>query len=361
MRILYGVVGEGMGHAMRSRVILDHLAKKHEVQIVVSGRAHDYLQKRFAGVSNIWGFQFVYADNAVRNWKTLLANLKGALKGVPQNVRRYFEIARSFQPEAVVTDFESWSYMFGRNYLLPIFCLDNIQILHRCAHPKSITEGREKEFRVANAFVKSKLPGCTHYLITTFFRPRVVKARTSLHPPVLRPEILAARSESGDHLLVYQTSTSNQKLIDALKRSRVPCRVYGVKRELTRDEVDGNLTFRPFSEDGFIDDLRTAKGIVANGGFTLLSEAVYLHKPILAIPVRNQFEQTLNGRYVERLRYGATADEVSSNSLGAFIEGIPDFSRSLNSYTQDGNNEILSALDSLLAGVAKRSPASTGR
>ena len=34
MRILYGVVGEGMGHAMRSGVILDHLTKNHEVQVV---------------------------------------------------------------------------------------------------------------------------------------------------------------------------------------------------------------------------------------------------------------------------------------------------------------------------------------
>jgi len=46
MRILYGVVGEGMGHAIRSRVVLEELVKKHDVQVVVSGRAHDYLQKR---------------------------------------------------------------------------------------------------------------------------------------------------------------------------------------------------------------------------------------------------------------------------------------------------------------------------
>jgi len=32
MKILYGVVGEGMGHAIRSRVVLDHLlATGHEV------------------------------------------------------------------------------------------------------------------------------------------------------------------------------------------------------------------------------------------------------------------------------------------------------------------------------------------
>ena len=48
MRILYGVVGEGMGHAMRSGVILDHLTKNHDVQVVASGRAHDYLAKRAA-------------------------------------------------------------------------------------------------------------------------------------------------------------------------------------------------------------------------------------------------------------------------------------------------------------------------
>jgi uncharacterized protein (TIGR00661 family) len=46
MRILYGVVGEGMGHAMRSRVVLDELIKRHEVHVVVSGRAYDYLRTR---------------------------------------------------------------------------------------------------------------------------------------------------------------------------------------------------------------------------------------------------------------------------------------------------------------------------
>src|SRR5262249_5645920 len=57
MRILYGVVGEGMGHAIRSRVILDELVQRHDVQVVVSGRAHDYLAKRandHLQVKKIW-------------------------------------------------------------------------------------------------------------------------------------------------------------------------------------------------------------------------------------------------------------------------------------------------------------------
>src|SRR5262245_23941351 len=89
MRILYGVVGEGMGHATRSRVILEELVKEHEVHIVVSGRARDYLAKRFENVHNIWGFTINYADNSVSKWQTILQNLKGAVTGWPQNVKQY--------------------------------------------------------------------------------------------------------------------------------------------------------------------------------------------------------------------------------------------------------------------------------
>src|SRR5690349_193827 len=64
MRILYGVVGEGMGHAMRSRVVLEHLfASGHEVEIMASGRAAEFLRKAFAArgwVHRIHGMHIVY-------------------------------------------------------------------------------------------------------------------------------------------------------------------------------------------------------------------------------------------------------------------------------------------------------------
>lgn len=83
MRILSGVVGEGMGHATRSRVILEELVKEHEVHIVVSGRARDYLAQRFENVHRIWGFSIAYEGNSVRNLHTVVQNLKGAVTGWP--------------------------------------------------------------------------------------------------------------------------------------------------------------------------------------------------------------------------------------------------------------------------------------
>ena len=98
MRILYGVTGEGMGHATRSSVILEHLTKEHDVHVVVSGRARDYLAQRFENVHKIWGLTIQYEGNSVRKLGTLLENLKGAVKGFPANIRAYFELVDEFKP-----------------------------------------------------------------------------------------------------------------------------------------------------------------------------------------------------------------------------------------------------------------------
>jgi uncharacterized protein (TIGR00661 family) len=351
MRILYGVVGEGMGHAMRSRVILDELTKEHQVQVVVSGRAHDYLQKRASerlSVQKIWGYTLVYEDNEVDKWRTLAANVKGAMSGWPENIRAYFDVAERFQPDVVISDFESWSYLFAQRHGIPVISIDNMQIIDRCEHPPEILTGMLAEFQLTKGIVKAKVAGAAHYHITTFFYPPVRKERTTLHPPILRPEILAAQPGQGDHLLVYSTSTSNSALPDILRRSGRPCRVYGLRRDLTEDLVDGNVRYRPFSEAGFIEDLRTAAGVIASAGFTLMGEAVYLRRPMLAVPVRKQLEQVLNARYLEREGYGMGVEELNDERLATFLERLPDFARNLSNYHQDGNTHLLSALaDSL--------------
>ncbi|MES1205724.1 MAG: MJ1255/VC2487 family glycosyltransferase [Pseudomonadota bacterium] len=352
MRILYGVVGEGMGHAMRSRVILDELTKRHEVQVVVSGRAYDYLKARAGehlAVKKIWGYSVVYEDNEVQNFKTLLQNVKGAITGWPQNVRAYFDLAETFEPDVVISDFESWSYLFAKSHRLPVISVDNMQIIDRCAHAPEIVQGLAAEMALTKAIVKAKVAGAAHYYITTFFYPPTRKPNTSLHPPVLRPEILAARPEAGGHLLVYQTSTSNESLSQVLQGCGHECRIYGLRRDIVTDVVEGNLRYRPFSEAGFIDDLRTARGVLATGGFTLMGEAVYLRRPMLVVPIRKQFEQVLNGRYLEAQGYGLAVDEISAAHLGQFLERIPDFEVNLARYQQDGNGELLGAIEAGLA------------
>jgi uncharacterized protein (TIGR00661 family) len=111
---------------------------------------------------------------------------------------------------------------------------------------------------------------------------------------------------------------------------------------------EGNLRYRPFSEAGFIDDLRTAQAVIASGGFTLMSEAVYLRRPLLVVPVRQQFEQILNARYLQAEGYGLAAGELTEEILAAFLERLPDFEAKLAGYRQDGNRDLLGALEASL-------------
>jgi uncharacterized protein (TIGR00661 family) len=348
VRILYGVVGEGMGHATRSRVILEELVRDHEVHIVVSGRAREYLARQFANVHRIWGLTINYGGNSVRNFRTVVQNLKGAITGWPANLRAYFDVLSEFRPEVVVTDFESFSYLAGKALRIPVISLDNIQIINRCEHSPARLAGWAPTFELTRSIVEAKLPRCFHYLITTFFRPPLRRARTTLIPPVLRPEVLTAKSEPGEHLLVYQTATTNRALPDVLKRLGRPTRIYGLRRDLTGDLVDGNLVYRPFDEAQFIEDLRTARAVVSGGGFTLMSEAIYLHKPLLSVPVVGQFEQVLNALYLQELNYGRYAAKLTEAALEEFLGSLKSCEDSLSRYTQDGNRDAFRALGELL-------------
>jgi len=221
-----------------------------------------------------------------------------------------------------------------------------MQVINRCELPKDLIASQRREFELTKAFVKSKLPFCDHYFVTTFFRPPIRKPNTSLFPPILRPEIIEAKSQRGDHLLVYQTAEGSASLMETLGRTGLECRVYGARRELKEEVVEGNLRFRPFSEAGFVRDLAEARGVIAGGGFTLMGEAVYLRKPMLAVPVGGQFEQVLNAKYLERLGYGRTAPSLDDPAhVSEFVEAIPKCEEALAEYSQTGNVEILSALD----------------
>jgi uncharacterized protein (TIGR00661 family) len=358
MRILYGIVGEGMGHATRSKVVCEHLISRgHVVKIVVSGRAHALLAKSFPDVVEIRGLTLRYVDNRVDREATLARNVLAAPWMLAANVGAYFDIVSRFRADAVISDFDSFAYVFAKRHGIPILSIDNQQIISRCRLGKFAKEGAKVDYQMTKAFVRAKLPGCDHYVVTTFFQPPI-RARyrkdTTLVPPILRENILAARKRArpGGHVLVYQTSTSDTKLLDQLERIRErKFVVYGLGRSARR----GNCLLKEFSEAGFVDDLATASAVVCNGGLSLLGEALYLGKPILSVPVGNQYEQVLNARYLEHLGYGLEAPRIEPDVLSLFLAEAPKYAARVARHQQDGNRELFDVVDRVLDRFARKS------
>lgn len=353
MRVLYGIVGEGMGHATRSRVVIEHLlASGHEVRVVVSGRAHAFLRDKLKGraglaIDEIIGINLEFEGNELDVADSLITNIEKIPEALKQNVEVYQGVVGSFDAQVAISDFESWTYLYARVNGVPVISIDNMQVINRCRHDRFVSDDKSFAFRVAKLAVKAKLPGAYHYLVSSFFFPQVRKPRTTLIPPILRPEILAAKRERRDHVLVYQTAATNQDLIPALQRLPCSFRVYG----MGKTGEQGNVTLCAFSETGFVDDLRSARAVIAGGGYSLMGEAVHLHVPMLSVPIRGQYEQELNARYLQRLGYGQFAEQLTSDVVAAFLEKTDGMEAALAKYQPRDNRMLFACLEELLRDV----------
>ncbi len=347
MRILYGVNGEGMGHATRSEVVIGALLAEHDVRVMASGAAFKYLEPRLGHVSEVFGPSFAMDHGEIRRWASVTHTMEAARRELPDSVRGWMAAVQEWRPDAVVTDFEPLSGIYARSAHVPLVCVDNIHMIDRCRHDDEITAGAHGDFRIACAVTRAMVPTAGDYVITTFFKPPLLRGRTVLVPPIVRPAIVAAQPERGEHLLVY--SGGSNKLTDALRACGVPSRVYGMRDGPEVGTTDGAIEYRPRSVDGFLEDLVSSRGVITGGGFSLLSEAVYLRKPVLSIPLRGQFEQLMNARYLEREGFGMCAPAIGAPTLSAFLDGLDAFHDQLGEYAQDGNTE---ALDTIIDRVA---------
>ena len=343
MKILYGVPGEGMGHATRSKVIITHLLQNHDVQVLSSSRAFKFLNESFGErVHEIKGLHFAYKNAKVSKLGTLLLNLKHAPKNLIHNVSQYLIINKNFKPDLVISDFESFTNFFAKAHNLPLISIDNMQMINRCKLDVKIPSDEKENYKLAKAIVKTKVPGCNQYFISSFFGADIIKKNTSIVPPIIRKAITDVKPKQGNHILMYQTSSSFGEVKNVLKQMPdITFYVYG----MNKDEQDGNIIFKQFSEEGFIIDLAGAKAVIANGGFSFISEAVYLKKPIYSFPIKGQFEQWLNAAYINKLGFGRHFPTLNSDSLKAFLFDLPYFQSQLNQYKQEGNLVLLNAID----------------
>jgi uncharacterized protein (TIGR00661 family) len=198
----------------------------------------------------------------------------------------------------------------------------------------------------ADGVVRSFIQLPTRYLITSYYYPPLKNPKKARYfPPVLRDEILNFKPYKGEHVLVYQTSDSNLRLIELLRDLKDEFIVYG----FNRDEMDGNLQFKTFNEDDFFQDLAQARAVISNGGFTLISEALYLGKPVLSIPVKKQFEQILNAIYLDQLGYGEFHDELEREDLEIFLSKLDIYRDNIQkTFRHDGNQAIMQELDRII-------------
>lgn len=342
-RIVYGVSGEGSGHSSRARVVLEHLtANGHEVKVVTYDRGLNHLKTDFDIFETV-GLHITSVNNRVSPLKTLLNNLQRLPEGHKKLNDLRKDIFKTFDPHVVITDFEPMCAYLARHYDLPLITIDNqhrLRYMHY-DYPAPLKSDRQLTVGIIRAMV----PKPDVSLVTTFYFGERKNQRTFLFPPLLRSQVLDLAATRENHILVYLTSGFEPfvEMLGQFPRERFI--IYGQGDHGGRD----NLTFKPPSIDGFLQDLAGCKGVMATAGFTLMTEALHLKKPYLALPMAGQFEQAINAVFLEKIRCGINMYRITPAGIGDFLYRLPEFESSLSTLAPFDNEPLLEKVDELLA------------
>jgi uncharacterized protein (TIGR00661 family) len=339
--ILYGVNGEGAGHSTRAKEVLRHLKQQgHALHVASFDRGLKNLSDEFE-VTEIYGLRLAYVNNRVRYNRTVAKNLFAVPKAARCH-RQLMRLAEEWKIDLVITDFEPMTCRVGHRKRLPVIAIDNQHAITNCdvGYPREY----RKDAAATKIVTKLMTPRADANLVISFFPAEIKKKNTFLFAPLLRQEILSAKPTVGDYVLVYVTSPS-PRLAEMLQQVRCPFVAYGFDRE----GAVGNVVFKKPSLDGFMRDLVGCKGVIANAGFSLISEALHLGKPYLAVPVAHQFEQIFNAYYLAKVGYGGYWEDLDKEKIESFLFNLEHYRENLKRYPRQDNSALFGKLDSLIA------------
>lgn len=352
MRIAYGVMGYGRGHAMRSLSVLPALQQQHEVTVFTAGDAYEVLAPKFPTVRiPMVGYRY-NASGRHSTVKTLRENLSPMadlmLHGHGmQQVER--ELTRR-GVEVVISDSEAWCHRAAQRLFLPRISFDHVGILAYCK-PHFPPELWLTGMRDAMGY-RSLMGIPERILISSFYPAEGKYPGVKLVGPMLRDVVKATKPTRGNYLLAYFNKGEHQyrpHIDRALRLLDIPVKVYGTPY---RGQVE-NLEFRPLSNERFVQDLAGCRAVLSTAGNQLIGEAIHFGKPILAVP-EDAFEQRLNAHMIERMGVGlkSTLSGLTPSDVDRFLANEHSYRSHMKEHAGDGRDEAIATLQQFIEELA---------
>jgi len=331
MNILYGVSGEGLGHAFHAIEITKFLQKKgHKVIIVTYGQSYDILKNKF-DVFLIEGIHPIYGGGILNLKKSFVYNIKPILK----NFKRKKEIqdkVKKFNPDVCISDMEPIVPIISYYYKVPLIFLSNQTrfIRFKLDFPKKYF----KNYFIAKIAIKLVVPKADYYIALSISNLKSKKKNTFISSPIIRKEVICSKPNNKGRIVVY-LSKKNQRILDILKNIDEKFIVYGYDT----NKIDNNFEFK--KKENFIGDFIKSKAIISNSGFTSVSESLYLKKPYLAVPLKGQFEQEFNSLFLEKKGFGIYSKFLTEKDIKDFLLHLNKYEKNLKNYNLNLENVFL--------------------
>lgn len=346
-RILYGICGIGMGHCMRSVPVLEELTKEHEVMVVSYGAAYKVLKGRFPKTRNVKYFEIFFNETTISKRKTILYNLPKLPSVVMANISGYTEMLRGFRPDIVVSDFEIGAFYLSRMLSIPAIVISN---MHAMKYIKLAGEVRGAEYYLTERPQLDAFRGAEHYIVISLMKPEKKRRNVDFFYPVVDRAVLGKKPSNGGFVLVYSSPASRLWEIIEPVLKKFPKTKFTVYCGARESKISGNVAVKPREKEEFTEDLAKCSAVICSGGFSLISEATVLGKPVLAVTPKAWYERYYNGLMLRELGIGEVAESASGEALAAFLANCGKYRKNLSrAGIRAGNKEIIAKIKELIA------------
>lgn len=342
MKILYGVCGEGLGHAYRALAIVEHLKKKgHKVLILTYGKAYDVLKEKFM-VIEVPGLNYVIKESRIMKTRTFIHNVRNFPKNFIKN-NGFRKLISDFKPDIYLTDFEPISAYLAKIHWKPLISIDNEHMI--TSLNISVPAKEKANYLLAKNIVRAMTGRARYFIVASFFNYTPNRRKIIVVPPILRPDIFSWKVENGNKIVVY-LSREDDTIISKLKEIKEKFVVFGYNTNRKK----GNIEFK--TREKFLREMVKCRAIISTAGFTSISEAIYLKKPFFALPIKGQFEQRLNAHLLAQSGFGRYSENLGKGDIENFLNQLGDYEKNLKEYNPD-YNKVFDILDGLLKKITK--------
>ena len=288
-----------------------------------SGQAYDFLAPRYASressvrVYPIAGMRFHYNQGRLALTRSIVKGIRFWTQ-VTAEVDHVSQLIKRQQPDLVITDFEPILSRAAERMGVPYMSLDHQHMLSECdlsALPWTLRSWAALMSVAVSAHYRKQ-----QVTVVTSFSPLPVKKtsrRVLSLGPIVRSAIANATPHDEGYLVSYLRRHTPQSVLDVLATAGHEVRVYG----LTPRPQRGNMVFRDFDPQQFAEDLAGCRAMVGAAGNQSLGEALYLGKPVLALPESRHHEQRINAFYLKHLGFGdtVTLSKLRADHLQRFL------------------------------------------
>jgi uncharacterized protein (TIGR00661 family) len=353
--LVFSLAGEGRGHAVRARTLLERLKAEHRLTVFAPDQAYEFLAPLYAHtrdlvqIERIPGLRFHYTNSRMDVSRSIWEGCKYAAFTLPSVVRKLRKFIDREQPDLAIIDFEPALSRAAYQSGLPTMILDHQHVLRACDFSMLPRELARHAASMSWAIWAFYAPA-ERTLASSFYTPPLKPEFQYVKQvgPLLRDEVTRRRTTSGEHVLSYLRPQTAEGTLEILSHLPCPVKVYGLGERPRR----GNLTFLPIHESTFLDDLASCRAVISAAGNQLCGEAVYLGKPMLTLPENQHFEQRINAWFLREMGAGDVCEleEFSTSRLLAFWDELPRFEAAAAMYRgqNDGTPVVLAEIDDML-------------